>query len=54
MRPSLGRGVLGAACAAWAVFWGVVFVGSHQPLAFGLSLANAGLAWWLLEEDEGW
>lgn len=50
MIPSLGRGVLGAACAAWAVFWGVAFVASRQPLAFGLSLACVGLAWWLLED----
>lgn len=53
MKPSLGRGVLGAACAAWAVFWGVAFVASRDPLALGLVLACTGLAWWLLE-DEGW
>jgi hypothetical protein len=37
--------------AALAVVWGVVFVESRDPLDFGLGLACAGLAWWLLEDD---
>jgi len=47
---ALLRTIVGVVCVAWALFWGATFVATQDPLPFGLALACAGLAWWLLED----
>lgn len=44
------RSVVGVASAAWALFWGVSFVATREPVAFLACLVCVVTAWWLLED----